>query len=1103
MYFYFGKNACSIKHTCIRCLSLCRSNRSSAFFVRGFVCALFKLMDYKGALTMKKIISLLLAVVLILSTFSSQIVFAASIHSKSEVGSSEFLSDEIADKFVKLFYSQSTSTAEKMKDILTGKKKGTTDDIKDLYENAISFYDLLDSDTVEAIASKSAANAVNDISRLTEIISGVIDIYDNGKSFVDSNNAMQKTVDAIQMFSSVISVIGYSSYLPPHLALVLASTESVLCLGGYLETAYFKENATLYQYELEIAYQTGEEIPFREAPKITIGSNITQEEADSIYSQLYINYCVKKMLDNVGGASTTYEDMYAWPYEGEITLVDKSVSVDSVRFYCDEYTMFMNQNVNIPANTFPKNAYYGGISSFYSSDSSIINVDSSTGLVRPVNPGVAYIYAVSNNGIKGKCKITVLEYSVSKINNTYTLNKYYGDSNIVRIPSVVEGIKINSVGENCFSSCENLKKIVIPNGVTTIGNYAFSKCTNLAEVTLPNSVTGIGNYAFYNCTSLTSVIIPDSVTEIGSNAFEDCSKLANVTIGNSVTEIGYGAFDSCTSLTSVTIPGSVKYIGCSAFFKCSNLSSITISDGVASIGNSAFLFCTSLTSITIPDSVTEIGGGAFKECTSLSSITIPDSVTSIGNNAFYNCESLASVEIPDGVKIIGEGTFFKCANFTSVTIPNSVTSIGRAAFLGCTNLASVTIGDSVKEIGYDAFNGCTSLTSVTIPNSVTFIDSIAFVGCTNLKCVTIGNSVTTIANSAFRGCTSLTSFKVDNQNQYYCSVEGVLFNKDKTSLITYPSGSTSKAYSIPNSVTRINDGAFLGCTNLVSITIPNSVTGIRSETFRGCTSLASITIPDSVTSIGEGAFSGCTNLTSVTIPNSVTGISYNAFSGCTSLTDVYYAGSEVKWNKINIEEYNNYLKNATIHFNSKGPLSEETIDENTGISVTTNSTAEINVENLTDSDSANNVISLLEKSEKLADLYDISLTKDGVAIQLNEPATVKIPTTNENAKVYRIETDGTKTDMNAVFDNGYMVFTTEHFSLYALVVPNVNVIGDINGDGVISIADATVIQKYLANIIDFEDGQLAAADTNGDGSVSIADATQIQKYLANIVTSLG
>jgi hypothetical protein len=151
--------------------------------------------------------------------------------------------------------------------------------------------------------------------------------------------------------------------------------------------------------------------------------------------------------------------------------------------------------------------------------------------------------------------------------------------------------------------------------------------------------------------------------------------------------------------------------------------------------------------------------------------------------------------------------------------------------------------------------------------------------------VTIPNSVTSIGNSAFSGCKGLTSINVASDNSNYCSVDGVLFNKDKTTLIQYPGGKQG-AYTIPNSVTSIGDYAFPGCSGLTSIDIPNSVTSIGDYAFPGCSGLTSVTIPNSVTSIGEYAFEDCRSLTSVTIGNSVTSIGEYAFDGCSGLTSV-------------------------------------------------------------------------------------------------------------------------------------------------------------------------------------------------------------------------
>ena len=154
------------------------------------------------------------------------------------------------------------------------------------------------------------------------------------------------------------------------------------------------------------------------------------------------------------------------------------------------------------------------------------------------------------------------------------------------------------------------------------------------------------------------------------------------------------------------------------------------------------------------------------------------------------------------------------------------------------SIKSVIINDGVTSIGVCAFDGCSSLTSVTIPNSVTRIEDYAFSDCSKLTSITIPNSVTRIGYS-FYGCKSLTSINVDSNNPNYSSVDGVLFNKEKTTLVAYPGGKQG-AYTIPNSVTSIGYTAFHGCSSLTSVTIPNSVTSIGESAFYGCDKLVDV-----------------------------------------------------------------------------------------------------------------------------------------------------------------------------------------------------------------------------------------------------------------------
>jgi hypothetical protein len=433
---------------------------------------------------------------------------------------------------------------------------------------------------------------------------------------------------------------------------------------------------------------------------------------------------------------------------------------------------------------------------------------------------------------------------------------------------------VTSLAEQAFLQCYSLTNVIIDNSVTSIGAVAFDS-SGLTSVLIPDSVTNIGGSAFA-ATRLTSVTIPNSVISIGNGAFSSCEILTNVTFGNSVTTIGDYAFAD-TRLTSVTTPDSVTTIGDEAFYYC-NLTNLTIGNRVINIGDYAFAG-TSLASVTIPDSVTSIGNGAFYFCT-VTNLTIGNHVTSIGDNAFES-SYLTNVTIPDSVTSIGVETFYDCASLKSVTLGQRISNIENEAFRYCFSLTNVTIGNSLTNIGEGAFEE-TALTSVTIPDGVISIgdgafdesdlasviipDSVisigqgAFFGA-SLTNVTIGNGVTSIGDRAFADCTNLTAITVTAMNPFYSSVNGVLFDKNQTTLIQHPGG-LGGSYTIPQSVTTIGGAAFDDCYSLTNVTIGNSVTSIGESAFAS-SGLTSVTIGNSVTNVGDGAFIFCLNLTSV------------------------------------------------------------------------------------------------------------------------------------------------------------------------------------------------------------------------------------------------
>lgn len=511
---------------------------------------------------------------------------------------------------------------------------------------------------------------------------------------------------------------------------------------------------------------------------------------------------------------------------------------------------------------------------------------------------------------------------------------------------------------------------------------------------------------------------------------------------------------SDATLTEITIPSvvdgyEVSEISRLAFRRNRVLQSVTVEEGIRSIGFQAFYECTSLKDISLPDSLRDIALSVFEGTPCYSdSAKWENGIIYIGNhliksnNTQYNT-TLLEYTVKEGTISIAKNAFENNRKLEKVVLPDSLKAIGEGAFSQCKALRVADLPAGLEFLGWSAFNGC-SLVSVTIPEKITKIENYTFRG-NDFETIELSNRITSIGWDAFAGCEKLTEV------------------------------------TIPESITELSDGIFSGCKALATINLHDNLTDIGYSAVYdtaysanpdnwegGCLYIGdylmeadrdrkgSVTVKDGTRIVAGGAFMDCYYITSVQLPDSVETIGHQAFGRCQSLSQVNIPKG--------LREISYYV------FSECPALREIYIPDNiTAIG----ERAFYDCPNLKTISISSSVTEIGKEA-----IGCLSIAPDLMGSTTSDEITIRAygdTAAEEYAKEYGLK-----------FEEVPM---PSHFSYY----------GDIDVDGVVTVKDATYLQKALSGFFPLFTEQKDAGDMNCDGVLNIRDATYIQKQVAGLV----
>ena len=467
---------------------------------------------------------------------------------------------------------------------------------------------------------------------------------------------------------------------------------------------------------------------------------------------------------------------------------------------------------------------------------------------------------------------------------------------------------------------EEIHSVVIESGITRIGNYAFIYCGGLEEIELPEGLEEIGREAFEYCRGIKKAEIPDSVKEIGTEAFYSCGSLEEVVLGKALEKVGSDTFRYCEKLTKLTVKGNIESIDSSVFYNTA-IKELQVGKGVSSLkgtlygldalekieveeGNESYISeegalynkeKTTLirypqsksdqTEYKVPDGVKIIGENAFRENKTITKVELPKSVQNIKDSAFDACTGLEEIKLSEGLERIGNYAFAYCNGIKRADIPDSVKALGADTFYDCDSLEEVVLGKGLEKVGGETFRYCEKLTKLTVKGNIESIDSSVFYN-TAIKELQVGKGVSSLKETLY-GLEALEKIEVEEGNESYISEEGVLYNKEKTTLIRYPqSKSDQTEYKVPDGVKTIGEDAFIRNKTITKVELPDSVQTINAYAFCNCENMEEIKLSEGLERIGNYAFAYCNGIKQIKLSDSVKNIGESVFYYCDNLTEV-------------------------------------------------------------------------------------------------------------------------------------------------------------------------------------------------------------------------